>query len=165
MSSNALDCFMSTKYTFNLKECQCLSRNASYFLIAFLPPPPPTFQLSRMLSGVHVIWRGCPGIILTEVLSTNASFHLCSRPCTGHCGMDLRTFPQENPCQREKAAFSVVRVNVFSVGIPSHLLPALVPPSSFLDNFNFLVGDVFFKATRTVHLVTSTARKPNYTSL
>lgn len=153
---------MSTKNTFNLKECQCLSKKASYFFIAFIFP---TFQLRRMLSGVHVIWRGCPGIILTEVRSINARFQLCSRSCTGHCGMDIRTFPQGNPCQGEKAAFSVIRVNVFSIVLPSHLLPALVPRSSFLDNFSFLVGGVFFKATWTVHLVTPTARQPNYTSL
>lgn len=76
MSSNALYCFMSIKYTFNLKECQCLSRKASYFFIAFIFPP---FQLSRILLGVHVIWRRCLGIILTEVWSINARFQLCSR--------------------------------------------------------------------------------------
>lgn len=83
---------------------------------------------------------------------------------TGHCGMDIRTFPQGNPCQREKAALTDIRVYVFS-GIPSHLLPTLVPPSSFLDNFNVLVGSVFFMATWTVHLVILTAWQPKYTSL
>ena len=67
--------FMSIKYSFNLKECWCISEKASYFCVAFIFP---TYQLSRILRGMHLTWRRWPGIsLLVKVKITQ----LCSASC------------------------------------------------------------------------------------
>lgn len=50
--------------------------------------------------------------------------------------------------------FSVVRVNVFLVGITSDLTAGSSPSLIFLDNSDFFVMGVFCKSTWAIHLIT-----------
>ena len=67
--------FMSVKYNLNLKECECVSRKASYFCVAFIFP---TYQLSRILRGMYLTWRGSP---VVSLLVNVKVAQLCSAVC------------------------------------------------------------------------------------